>query len=118
MLFLIHLIGGFYCATKLFTETDALTNLIMSVFVGWLFIVIYLIKIYLQSGTSSASNGGSKASSDTRHPYTADPYTEIYSSSNDDYEPDDQNSNYCPDNWSYKDLCDYYGCEEDDWPCD
>ena len=20
--------------------------------------------------------------------------------------------------WTYEDLCDYYGCEEDDWPCD
>lgn len=21
------------------------------------------------------------------------------------------------DRWSYEDLCDYYGCDEDDWPC-
>lgn len=45
MLFLIHLIGGFYCATKLsILEDSAFTRLLFCIFLGWVFIVIYLIK--------------------------------------------------------------------------
>ncbi len=118
MLFLIHLIGGFYCSTQLIKE-DAMTRLILSVFFGWIFIVVYIIKLYLESDTGSATNSF-EADSVTKHTYTgtAEFYTE---SSSNYYEPDYQNSNRFYDDepgWSHADLCDYYGCGEDDWPCD
>lgn len=35
-----------------------------------------------------------------------------------DWNDDGHDEEYEEEKWTYKDLCDYYGCEEDDWPCD
>lgn len=122
MLFLIHLIGGYYCVTQLDKSSDTLSKLVMSVFFGWIFIIIYVIQKCMESDTSSDVNRA-KQDSYAKPVYTdAKVYTTESYTSNDNYVPLDRYSD-CEDDdpgpgWSYEDLCDYYGCEEDNWPCD
>lgn len=55
MLFLIHLLGGFYCATKLsILKDDELVRLLLCVVLGWVFIVFY---VFTYNTSSSGITG-------------------------------------------------------------
>lgn len=59
MLFLIHLLGGFYCATKLeICEDSEMLRLVLCVMFGWVFIVYYVFtyKISTSSAISTVSS--------------------------------------------------------------
>lgn len=62
LLFLINLIGGYYCAREMNICNDALTRLILCVFVGWVFIAIYIYNYFRDSSGSSNNYGRSSSS--------------------------------------------------------
>lgn len=62
LLFLINLIGGYYCARQMNICNDALTRLILCVFVGWVFIAIFVYNYFRDSSSSSNNYGTSSAS--------------------------------------------------------